>query len=195
MLKCNWSCLFEPVLCSFCTQGANRAGLLGCLALLCPWPRYVSYHSRAAEVLWRQDRRLRSRWKNLYRWRSSRFLIGVGNLISVRRRASSRNQDGLTDCGGRPVALARGGREEGPWGGVVGRRAGGDGAAGWRRGGTSSSHWTTSWPSSVWWQHGRWAVIWRERKQIIVTTVTCQKCIFNLNEVFFIYEPNISKLG
>lgn len=56
-------------------------------------------------------------------------MLGVSDLVGVRGRPAGRNEHRLTD-GGRPMALPRGGGEQGPWGGVVGWGASGRGAAG-----------------------------------------------------------------
>lgn len=56
-------------------------------------------------------------------------MLGVDDLVGVGRRAAGRNEDGLAN-GGRPMTLAGGGGEQGPWGGVVGRGTGGGCAAG-----------------------------------------------------------------
>lgn len=165
VLPCQFLYTFCTHLCSFLTQCPYRARLLGYLALLCPGPRYVSCHPWTAEVLGRQGRRLWDCWRDLH-WRgaSSSFLVGVGNLVGVGRRATGR-KDRLADRGGGSIALARGGGEERPRGGVVGRRTSGGGAAGRWRGGTSTS--TTNWTSpssspsasSVRRQHGWWAIV------------------------------------
>lgn len=138
--------------CIFLTQCPYRTGLLGRLALLRPRPRYVSCHPWATEVLWRQNRGLRSGWWDLHWRRSSSFLVGVGNLIGVCGRTTSRNQDGLANCGRGPVPLSRGGGEERPWGGVVRRRTSGGGAAGRRGGRASTSNWT-SWVYCKSWKY------------------------------------------
>lgn len=114
----------------YLTQCPYGAGLLGCLGLLRPGPRYVSRHPRTAEILWRQGRGLRGSRRDLHRRRPSTCLRNIWNLIGARWRTSGGNQDGLPDRGGGPVPQAREGGEERPRGGVVGRGTCGGGTAG-----------------------------------------------------------------
>jgi len=113
------------------TQRPDGAGLLGHLALLRPGPRYVGLQPRIAEVLGLRGGGLRDRRRELHRRGATPgLLVGVGDLVGVRRRAAGRSRDGLADRGGGPEALAGGGGEDRSWGGVVGRGTSGGGAAG-----------------------------------------------------------------